>query len=44
MNTISWKNMKLKVKIVGLKVHDVGYHVFLMEAAMVYEVPRMSAY
>ena len=31
--------MKLKVKITGPKVHDVGYRIFLMEAAMDWGVP-----
>jgi len=36
--------MKLKVKITGPKVHDVGYRIFLMEAAMNCGVHRISAY
>ena len=36
--------MKLKVKITGPKVHDVGYRIFLMEAALDCEVVRISAY
>jgi acylphosphatase len=36
--------MKLKAKITGPKVHDVGYRIFLMEAAMDCGVMRISAY
>jgi hypothetical protein len=36
--------MKLKIKISGPKVHDVGYRIFLMEAALDCRVPRISAY
>jgi hypothetical protein len=34
--------MKLKAKITGPKVHDVGYRIFLMEAALDCEVVRIS--
>jgi acylphosphatase len=37
-------DMKLKAKITGPKVHDVGYRIFLMEAALDCEVVRISAY
>ncbi|MCX6673431.1 MAG: acylphosphatase [Methanothrix sp.] len=36
--------MKQQVEITGPKVHDVGYRIFLMEAAMNCGVHRMSAY
>ena len=37
-------DMKLKAKITGPKVHDVGYRIFLMEAALDCGVMRISAY
>jgi len=37
-------DMKQQAKITGPKVHDVGYRVFLMEAAMNCRVHRISAY
>ena len=37
-------DMKQQAKITGPKVHDVGYRVFLMEAALDCEVVRISAY
>ena len=46
-NTLSMHikfDMKQKAKITGPKVHDVGYRIFLMEAAMDCGVPRISAY
>ncbi|HPS91171.1 MAG TPA: acylphosphatase [Methanothrix sp.] len=36
--------MKLKVKISGPKVHDVGYRVFLLKNAMNLGLPGLSAY
>jgi len=37
-------NMKLKVKIAGPKVHDVGYRVFLLRHAMNLALPGLSTY
>jgi acylphosphatase len=34
----------VKAKIIGPKVHDVGYRIFLMEAAMDCGVMKISAY
>ncbi|MFZ2471451.1 MAG: acylphosphatase [Methanothrix sp.] len=36
--------MKLKVKITGPKVHDVGYRVFLLKHAMDMALPGLSTY
>ena len=36
--------MKLKIKIFGTKVHDVGYRVFLLKHAMNLALPGLSAY
>ncbi|OPY50096.1 MAG: hypothetical protein A4E48_02017 [Methanosaeta sp. PtaU1.Bin060] len=36
--------MKLKVKIVGSKVHEVGYRVFLLKHAMNLALPGLSTY
>jgi acylphosphatase len=36
--------MKLKVKIAGVKVHDVGYRVFLLKHAMNLALSGLSAY
>lgn len=36
--------MKLKIKIVGPKVHDVGYRVFLLKHAMNMALPGLSIY
>ncbi len=36
--------MKLKVKITGPKVHDVGYRVFLLKHAMNMALPGLSTY
>jgi acylphosphatase len=36
--------MKLKVKIAGPKVHDVGYRVFLLKQAMNLALPGLSTY
>ena len=36
--------MKLKIKIVGPKVHDVGYRVFLLKNAMNLALPGLSTY
>lgn len=36
--------MKLKIKIMGLKVHDVGYRVFLLKHAMNLALPGLSTY
>ena len=36
--------MKLKVKITGPKVHDVGYRVFLLKSAMNLALPGLSTY
>ncbi|MCX6672659.1 MAG: acylphosphatase [Methanothrix sp.] len=36
--------MKLKVKIAGAKVHDVGYRVFLLKHAMNLALPGLSTY
>jgi acylphosphatase len=38
------ENMKLKVKIAGTKVHDVGYRVFLLKHAMNLALPGLSTY
>ena len=38
------ENMKLKVKITGPKVHDVGYRVFLFRHAMNLALPGLSTY
>ena len=38
------ESMKLKVKIVGPKVHDVGYRVFLLKNAMNLALPGLSTY
>ena len=37
-------DMKLKVKIAGPKVHDVGYRVFLLRHAMNLALPGLSTY
>ena len=37
-------NMKLKIKIIGPKVHDVGYRVFLLKHAMNLALPGLSTY
>ena len=37
-------NMKLKIKITGPKVHDVGYRVFLLKNAMNLALPGLSTY
>ncbi len=36
--------MKLKIKIIGPKVHDVGYRVFLLKNAMNLALPGLSTY
>ena len=36
--------MKLKIKIAGAKVHDVGYRVFLLKHAMNTAIPGLSTY
>ena len=36
--------MKLKITITGLKVHDVGYRVFLLKHAMNLALPGLSTY
>ncbi len=36
--------MKLKIKIAGPKVHDVGYRVFLLKNAMNLALPGLSTY
>jgi acylphosphatase len=36
--------MKLQIKIVGPKVHDVGYRVFLSKTASALAIPGLSAY
>ena len=36
--------MKLKIKITGPKVHDVGYRVFLLKHAMNTALPGLSTY
>lgn len=36
--------MKLKIKITGPKVHDVGYRVFLLKHAMNVALPGLSTY
>lgn len=36
--------MKIKTKIVGNKVHDVGYRVFLLRKALEFGVERFNAY
>jgi acylphosphatase len=37
-------DMKLKIKITGPKVHDVGYRVFLLKNAMNLALPGLSTY
>jgi acylphosphatase len=37
-------DMKLKIKIIGPKVHDVGYRVFLLKNAMNLALPGLSTY
>jgi acylphosphatase len=39
-----FENMKLKVKISGSRVHDVGYRVFLLKNAMDLALPGLSTY
>ncbi|MRR14747.1 hypothetical protein EG833_04830 [archaeon] len=36
--------MKLKIKIAGTRVHDVGYRVFLLKSAMNLALPGLSTY
>ncbi|NLH22790.1 MAG: acylphosphatase, partial [Methanothrix sp.] len=36
--------MKLKIKIAGTRVHDVGYRVFLLKNAMNLALPGLSTY
>lgn len=36
--------MKIKTKIIGNKVHDVGYRVFLLRKALEFGVERFNAY
>jgi len=36
--------MKLKIKITGPKVHDVGYRVFLLKSAMNLALPGLTTY
>ncbi len=38
------ETMKLKIKITGPKVHDVGYRVFLLKHAMNVALPGLSTY
>ena len=38
------ESMKLKVKITGSKVHEVGYRVFLLKHAMNLALPGLSTY
>jgi len=38
------KSMKLKIKITGPNVHDVGYRVFLLKHAMNLALPGLSTY
>jgi acylphosphatase len=38
------ESMKLKIKITGPKVHDVGYRVFLLKNAMNLALPGLSTY
>jgi len=38
------ENMKLKIKIAGTRVHDVGYRVFLLKNAMNLALPGLSTY
>jgi hypothetical protein len=38
------ENMKLKIKIAGTRVHEVGYRVFLLKHAMNLALPGLSTY
>ena len=38
------ESMKLKIKIAGTRVHDVGYRVFLLKNAMNLALPGLSTY
>ncbi len=38
------ENMKLKIKVAGTRVHDVGYRVFLLKNAMNLALPGLSTY
>ena len=38
------ENMKLKIKIAGTRVHEVGYRVFLLKNAMNLALPGLSTY
>ena len=42
--TYTISSMKLKIKITGPKVHDVGYRVFLLKNAMNLALPGLSTY
>jgi acylphosphatase len=41
---IVWMSMKIKITIIGSRVHDVGYRVFLMKHAMNLALPGLSTY
>ncbi len=41
---ICHENMKLKIKVAGTRVHEVGYRVFLLKHAMNLALPGLSTY
>ena len=44
MQTHTRASMKIKITIIGPRVHDVGYRVFLMKHAMNLALPGLSTY
>ncbi len=44
MQTHTRVSMKIKITIIGPRVHDVGYRVFLMKPAMNLALPGLSTY
>ena len=44
MQTHTRVSMKIKITIIGPRVHDVGYRVFLMKHAMNLALPGLSSY
>ncbi len=44
MQTYTRISMKIKITIIGPRVHDVGYRVFLMKHAMNLALPGLSTY
>jgi acylphosphatase len=44
MQTHTRVSMKIKITIIGPRVHDVGYRVFLMKHATNLALPRLSTY